>query len=138
MEVRMEHTEGLGRTAQVWVDGTLLCVCDGLSTPDARHAPGLVENAKFSYMTGEGFSWVRAARQNPSHRMQIDPVARWSYVGFGRVLQVAPVIVDFDLLTLQDANWTTDQTLVGQYVRIPIDRLDITAAAASDWPDEMK
>jgi len=76
MNIRMEHTEGLGREAQVWVAGT-------------------------------------------------------------RVTQVMPVTVDFGLLQMEDANWTTDEGLVGTFVRIPIDRLEITLANPADWPEGM-
>ena len=134
----MEHTAGLGRKAEVWLGGTLLCVCDGVSRPERRCPPGPVEDTKFSYMTAEGFSWAQATRGNPSHRLQVDPVRGWTYVGFGRVVSVGPVVVDFGLLTMEDANWTTDESLIGRYVRIPIDRLEIIPAPAQDWPDGMK
>ena len=137
MIVRMEHTEGLGREAQVWVGGTLLTVCDGISAGDARVAPGEIEGVGFSYMAVEGFNWDEAVRGNPSHKAYLDPVRRWSYVGYGRITQVMPVTVDFGLLQMEDANWTTDEALVGRFVRIPIDRLEITPANPADWPEGM-
>ncbi len=137
-EVRMEHTNGLGKEAKVWVSGNLLTVCDGVSPDEGRCPPGEMESVKFSYMNVAGFSWDDAIRGNPSRRNQLEPTGRWSYVGYGKVLSVMPVLVDFGLLQMEDANWTTDEQLVGKYVRIPIDRLEISNAVVPDWPENAR
>mgnify|MGYP001378586007 CR=1 FL=1 len=138
MEVRMEWTDGLGRTAQVWVDGHLLTVCDGLSAPDRRCPPGVLEGVQFGYVTHEGFSWDQAARGNPAGRKRLDPGRGWAYTGYGQVVSVMPVTIDFGLLVMEDANWSTDERLVGRFVRVAIDRLEIRRAAAPDWPAEAR
>jgi len=137
MEVRMEHTEGLGKQAEVWVDGHLLCVCDGVSSPDTRAAPGVLEDVKFEYMGAEGFSWAEAIRGNPARRRTLEPLGRWSYVGYGRVMSIMPVVIDFGLVVMEDANWTTDEKLVDRFVRVAIDRLEISRASRPDWPEGM-
>ena len=138
MEGRMEITEGLGREAEVWVDGNLLTVCDGISPSGTLCPPGVLEDVRFSYMTEAGFSWDAAARGNPSRKKLLEPVRRWAYAGFGRVLQVMPVVSDFGVLTMEDANWTTDESLVGRYVRIPLDRLELTRAHEAAWPEDLR
>lgn len=130
----MEHTEGYGRTAEVWVDGALLTVCDGISPPQGRTPPGPLENVTFRYTTDENVSWEQAVRTNPSKRVCLEPVKRWAYVGFGRVEQVMPVRIHFGLLRMEDPNWSTDDTLVGRFVRVPIDRLEVVPAASDDFP----
>ncbi|MFW6133677.1 MAG: hypothetical protein ACOC8F_07240 [Planctomycetota bacterium] len=125
MNVRMEHTEGLGRRAEVWVDGHLLVVCDNVSRPGAPATPGVLEGVKFSYVAAEGFSWSRAVEENPSRRKRLEPVRGWSYVGFGRVRDIMPVVIDFGLLRMTDATPAGDETLTGRYVRVEIDRLEI-------------
>ena len=135
----MEHTHGLGHEAQVWIGGDLLTVCDAISLPGSPCPAGPLERVAFSYASMEGFSWDRALRGNPGRRMLLDPLRRWTYAGYGRILSVAPaVIVDFGLLRMEDANWTTDESLVGRFVRIPIDRLEITGARKPDWPETMR
>ncbi len=124
----MEQTAGLGKQAEVWVDGRLFVVCDGLSTREKRCPPGILENVRFTYVTDEPVAWDVAARCNPARRRNIDNVRDWSYVGFGRVLSVMPVEIDFGILTMEDPNWSTDESLVGKYVRISIDRLEIVPA----------
>jgi len=137
MDIRMESTDGLGREAQVWVDGHLLTVCDNVSRPGRRCPPGVLEGVRFTYMTAAGFTWAQALRGNRSRRRQLDADRGWSYTGYGRVLDVMPVRVDFGLLAMEDANWTTDEGLVGQFVRIAIDRLEIGWSDEPDWPADM-
>lgn len=138
MEVRMEHTRGRAHQAQVWVDGHLLTVCDGVSTPDRNYHPGELEGVKFSYMNAAGFSWEEAVSENPSRKRQIEHVRGWSYVGYGQVVSIMPVVVDFGLLRMEDANWTTDEELTGKFVQIPIDRLEIAFASEADYPGEIQ
>ena len=131
----MEHTEGRGKVADVWVDGHLLAVCDGVSDGRRRCEPGLLEEVRFSYMADEPVAWERATRANPGKKRVLSPVRRWSYMGYGRVVSVAPVVIDFGLLRMEDANWTTDESLIGRFVRVPVDRLEIAPAAVEDWPE---
>jgi hypothetical protein len=138
MEVRMEITEGLGKQAQVWADGVLLTVCDNVSPRVTPCPPGLLPDVKFTYVTDEAFTWREAMAGNPSHKKRLEPVRGWSYVGYGQVVSIMPVVVDFGLLRMEDANWTSDNTLIGQYVRVVIDRLEITHTTRPDWPEEMR
>ena len=39
-----------------------------------------------------------------------------------------PVVIHFGLLRMEDPNWSTDEHLVGKFVRVPIDRLEIIPA----------
>ena len=134
MEIRLESTRGLSREAEVWVDGTLLVAMDEYSAPDKRTPPGLLHDAKFMYMAEEGVDWPAAIRANPSRRKRIEPVRGWRYVGYGRVVDIMPVVIDFGLLCMEDANWTNEEQLVGQFVRVEIDRLSLVRAA----PDELE
>jgi len=138
MEVRMEHTEGFARKAEVLVDGESLIVCDGVSTPELRCAPGVIENVKFSYPSLEGFQWSGAVRDNPSHKVRLEHVRGWSYVGFGRVVSIMPVTIYFGMLELEDPNWSDNENLVGKYVKVSIDRLDLSVDDGKQWPDELK
>ena len=60
MEIRMEHTAGLGKLAEVWADARLLTVCDGVSAPDRPKPPGVLQDVEFRYATMSGFSWREA------------------------------------------------------------------------------
>jgi hypothetical protein len=134
MEVRLESTAGLARQAEVWVDGTLLTVMDEYSLPGVNTPPGLLGDARFVYMTEEAFAWEAAALGNRSARQLLDPVRTWRYVGYGQIVQVMPVMIDFGLLTMEDPNWSTDERLVGRFVRVAVDRLSLIRFVAPDWP----
>ena len=128
----MEQTHGLGRQAEVWVDGHLLTVCDGVSRAGRRCPPGVLEAVKFTYVSDEGASWADALGGNPGCKKRLDPVRGWSYTGYGQIVSVMPVVIDFGLLQMEDANWATDEGFVGRFVKIPIDRLDIGPAGQGD------
>jgi len=134
MEVRMETTAGLGKAAEVWLNGNLLTVCDNLSTAEHRCPPGLLERVEFTYVCNEARDWPQAVADNPAHRRILHSVKGWTYEGFGRVVSLMPTVIDFGLLKMEDPDWTSDESLLGAYVRIPIDRLELRNAREPDWP----
>jgi hypothetical protein len=138
MEVRLESTEGLGGAAEVLINGEPYYVCDGISPREGRLAPGVLEGVKFTYMTEAGFSWEQALRGNPAEERILNHVKGWGYQGLGRVIQIMPVLVDYGVLEMEDSNWTNDESLIGRYVTIPIDRLEIVSASQSDWPEHLR
>jgi hypothetical protein len=131
----MEQTEGLGRLAEVWVDGTLLEVCDSVSAAEKRCPPGPMESVEFQYVSQQGFSLADAIRENSSRRREIEHLQRWSYIGYGQIKSIMPVVIDFGILEMIDANWVTDESLVGQFVAVPIDRLELVPRVIPDWPE---
>ena len=137
-EVRMEHTDGYGRPAEVWVDGTLYTVCDNVSSPEQRVRPGLLEGVAFRYHNDEGYTWEEAIAGNHSRKITIEHVRGWGYIGFGRVEQVMPVIINFGHLRMEDPNWCTDDRMIGEFVRVPINRLEIAPRVRPDWPEQMR
>ncbi|MCY2931736.1 MAG: hypothetical protein NTV86_20040 [Planctomycetota bacterium] len=133
-EVRMEWTDGPGRAAEIWVDGTLLHVCDNVSTPDRRCPAGVLENVLLTYVTDGEASWADSIRDNVTGRKRLEPIRGWSYLGSGRIVSVMPVVIDFGLLTMPDPRWSTDNSLIGRDVQVVIDRLELRPAYAADWP----
>ncbi len=134
----MEHTAGLGKQAEVWLGGHFLTVCDNISAPGRRCPPGVVENVRFTYVTEEAFNWADAATGNPSRKKVLAHIRDWTYIGYGQVAGVMPVVIDFGVLKMEDANWTSDDHLLGRYVRVQIDRLEIREAVTPDWPEGAK
>ena len=114
----------------------MLTVCDNLSGRDQKCPPGPLENVRFSYMSIESPNWAEAIKANKAKRKRLEKVRAWSYTGYGQVVSVMPVVVDFGLLCMEDPNWATDEGLVGNYVKVAIDRLEISPPASTDWPAE--
>ncbi len=125
MDVRMEYTAGRGREAEVWVAQALLTVCDGISTADACTPPGPVERARFRYQTESPLPVTDMLAGNPKNEKGLDPVRSWAYTGYGQIVSLMPTVIDFGLLRMEDPNWLTDSDLIGQYVSVPIDRLEV-------------
>ena len=121
----MEHTAGYGQQAEVWVNGVLLTVCDGVSESHRKCPPGELEGVRFRYLSESPPSMVEMSAGNTKKQKAIEPQRDWSYVGYGRIVSIMPTEIDFGLLTMEDAHWTTDNTMVGEYVCVPIDRLEI-------------
>jgi hypothetical protein len=134
-QFRMEHTPGLGRQAEVWVDGALLAVCDGISPPGGRTPPGAMEDVALTFVCMGGVDWAEAVRTNPMKRQDLDPQKGYSYVGYGRVLDTMPVTIDFGMVTMTDGSWAHDDRLVGRYVRLEIDRLELVPVSSQDFPE---
>jgi hypothetical protein len=135
MDVRMEHTRGLGQAAEVWVAGTLLTVCDGISESDNRRPPGEIEDARFRYVCESPPPLSDAVITDGSRQKGLEPVKDWAYLGVGQIVSIMPVVIDFGLLQMEDPRWETAESLVGRYVQVDIDRLEITPAHEPDWPD---
>ena len=125
MDVRMEHTAGRGRQAEVWIAGDLLTVCDGISAASAPTPPGVLEAAAFSYVTESPVPLSQTRAENLHRKRALEPLGGWAYLGFGQVVELMPVVIDFGIMRMQDPNWTTDESLIGQYVCVRIDRLEI-------------
>ncbi len=125
MDVRMESMGGHGQAADVWVGGELMRVYDSFTPPGERAVPGLLENVRFRYIADEPVDWDTARDENLGFRKRLDSVQGWAYVGYGQIVDIMPVRIDFGLLQMDDANWSTDRNLIGQYVRVTLDRLEI-------------
>ena len=49
----------------------------------------------------------------------------WDYEGYGQILSISPVIIDFGDFELNVGNWINDHRVIGEYVFWKIERLDI-------------
>jgi len=132
MNVRMEHTKGRGAEADVWVDGALLTVCDGLSESGKPCRPGVIEDARFRYVTESPPPVEELLAGNPKHEKGLDPVRSWTYVGYGQIVDIMPTVIDFGVVRMECPQWLTDSGVIGQYVRVPVDRLELEAAGPTE------
>jgi len=131
----MEHSEGRGGMAEVWVDGTLMTVCDSVSTSDNRCRPGLMQGVSFRFTRDEAIDWNDAVYANGHKKILMEPISGWSYAGYGRVESVMPVKINFGLMTMEDPEWSTDEGLVGHFVAVPISCLELIPAPDGDYPE---
>lgn len=71
--------------------------------------------------------WEIIFKENPQKlKKLVKSSDRWSYYGYGEILSIDPVKIDFGSIILETGSWTNDNSLVGEYVYWKIDRLDIS------------
>jgi hypothetical protein len=130
MEVNLIKTEGYALEAQVEYAGTVLHVMDEFSPPGERSAPGSIRQAEFSYETFEALTWEETFSGNPRCRKELEHIAGWSYLGYGQIVSVDPVRIDFGILEMEDPLSTHDERCIGEFVCVKIDRLQLSGRAS--------
>jgi hypothetical protein len=68
-------------------------------------------------------TWESIFASNPGNKIGLEPISGWSYRAFGRVISIAPVIVDCGLLRVEGVVHTHDPSVIGAYVAFTISRL---------------
>ena len=125
--VNLVRTEGWGLEAEVILEGQKLTVMDTFSPASQPAPPGQLENVQFVANEFTPQTWEEIFSGNP-HRLKTLKQARgWRYEGYGEVIGVNPMRIDFGILTLQAGPHTHDERCVGEFVRLWIDRLDLYA-----------
>lgn len=128
MNVALLRTEGYGRAAEIEVDGSRLTVVDGISRAEAPASPGPIENPKFDVVFVVPGSWRRAIEANPDGERKLEPQWGWRYLGFGRVVALDPVRLDFGALVLELSLPPAEDRKVGDSVCLAIDRIRLARA----------
>lgn len=120
------RTEGYGLEADITLDGVPLTVMDAFSPPLAPLPPGPIEHARFSANEFSAQTWEEIFSGNPHGERSLKRIRGWSYWGYGLIIAVNPMVVDFGILQLEAGPRTHDERCVGASVRVLIDRLDLT------------
>ena len=127
MEAILHQTKGLGRLAVVETDGRKLIVEDNLSAVGDPAVCGYLPDVRFTYVC-DGPNWEEMLRGNPGRLVKLEPLGGARYLGYGRIVSIKPVVIDFGLLRMVDGHWVYDESLVGTYVLVAIDRLQVRHA----------
>ena len=72
------------------------------------------------------FDWDTAFTLNANKEQELVKTDKWSYCGYGKILGIDPVMIDFGSLIFDSGSWTNDRRVIGEYVCMRIDRLDIS------------
>jgi hypothetical protein len=128
-------TDGYGLEARVRVDGTMLVVMDDFTCLPPESIDS--ECPEFGHLTThEGsLSWEAMFSGNPNQEQKLQQLQGWTYDGFGVIKSIKPVVVDFGILQLAFDDITCDERCVGEWVKMRIDRLDLTFRTHSNEPD---
>ena len=81
---------------------------------------------EFSVLLLTEQSWESMFNGNPERRKELIPTGHWSYNGYGEIISVRPVVVDFGDFEFEIGDFTSDQRCVGEFIHVIIDRLDMS------------
>lgn len=130
MDISLLETNGYALDAKVEVESQVLIVMDDISNPGGKHPLGLVRDVEIGYLTVNPNDWEATFSGNPDHLKTLLHCERWNYLGYGQIVKINPVMIDFGIFTLQyDDLRTSDERCVGEYVVVKIDRLSISKRA---------
>ena len=126
MTVEVIETDGLGMEARVRVDGVELVVMDDFTFLPSDAID--LEHPEFGYLEDDSrdSTWEAMFSGNPQREKRLKRLQGWEYDGFGQVVSIKPVVVDFGVLELEIGDFTNDERCVGQWIKVPIARLDLT------------
>jgi hypothetical protein len=127
MEAKLIKTDGPGREAVLEIGGSEYRVMDSFSwLGDRCPRAGESFHVKLGTSLDESWSWEKIFAANPDERMGLEPLGGWSYLAFGRIESLNPVIVDCGLLIEGRALFTHDPRVIGEFIGFRIEVLDAT------------
>lgn len=69
--------------------------------------------------------WDTIFSKNQDKELKLIQKSDWEYEGYGKILDINPIVIDFGEFELNTGNWTNDQKIIGEFVYWEIERLDI-------------
>jgi hypothetical protein len=126
MHAKLVKTDGPWLEATVDTEhGTFIamdCIsCDERAVP----APGEEFEAELDATILSEPTWDEVFGGNPEKAVGLVREAGWRYIGYGRVESIRPTLIDCSILKIRGAIPTNDDRVIGLYVRVPIDRLEL-------------
>ena len=128
MNALLIQTEGFALAAEVEINGHRLIVMDQFSPPGGKRGAGVLQDVRLSADEFAPLTWEAVFSGNPNAEKRLTHVTGWTYLGYGQVVQVDPMIVDFGFLQLEVGPRTHDRRCVGEFVKIKIDRLSLSSS----------
>jgi hypothetical protein len=70
--------------------------------------------------------WETIFYENKTQKQTLESQNEFcSYLAYGKIISINPVIVDFGDIKMEIGDWTHDDKVVGEFIYFKIDRLDI-------------
>ena len=121
------RTDGYALLAQFKLNGKEYGAMDGFSGEFPTHPVLLAQQSpEFDILCLTEQSWEDMFNGNPDRKKELLKTGDWSYVGYGQITSVAPVVADFGDFTFEIGDFTTDQRCVGEFIYVIVDRLDLS------------
>jgi hypothetical protein len=94
---------------------------------DSDFIPGEICEVDIFHLSDPNVGWEVIFKENPE---KVNALVKanndWDYYGYGRIVSINPIIIDFGSISLDAGNWSQDDQIIGEYIYWKIDRLDIS------------
>lgn len=131
-QVILHSTAGYALVAEISFHGQRLWVMDDFSDVDCPATPGPLEDVEFTADDFGSLDWDETFRGNPNREKKLVHLADFRYLGYGRIVQIRPTVVDFGLFSFEIGHPTNDPRCIDEFILINIDRLTLRRVNPSD------
>jgi hypothetical protein len=126
MDITLISTDGYALEAKINFGGRVFTVMDVFSPCESSAQPGHIFDAEISCMDIVSKSWEEMFSSNPDCIKDLVQIESWDYRGFGQIVEVNPMKIDFGVLVLEGGPSTHDTRCIGEYVGCTVERLQLS------------
>jgi len=118
-------SDGEGLSCHLQIAGTTLEVMDriGCEAPFMNVGDSIDVELEIG-AEDEDETWEQIFSGNPDKRKELKHLGEWSYLAYGEIIAVSPVVVDCGVTTFEDVICTSDPACIGEFIAFTIKRLD--------------
>ena len=70
--------------------------------------------------------WETIFSENKAQKKMLESQNEFcSYLAYGKIISINPVVADFGDIKMEIGDWTHDENVIGEFIYFKIDRLDI-------------
>lgn len=120
---KLISTKGIYLDAVIEVDQQIYHVFDEFSLSGCENKEQSCFDFKWSIECSSDESWDEIFTNNSGQKYGLVHLSGWTYHAFGQIVGINPVIVDCKVLRVEDVVVSSDEKLVGEWVRFTISRL---------------
>jgi hypothetical protein len=126
MRAKLIRTEGPWLEANIQTEFGVFTVMDCISC-DEQAVPSSSEEfeAELAATVLAEQDWDTIFNGNPDRQKRLQQLSGWRYLGYGIVESVRPTVIDCGALKLDGPIQTNDDRVIGSYVCVIIDRLEL-------------
>ncbi|USA52053.1 hypothetical protein NDN13_11160 [Acinetobacter sp. C32I] len=120
---KLISTRGRYLDAVIEVDQQIYHVFDEFSLDEIDNKEQHCFDFDWSIECADDESWDEIFINNVEQKYGLVHLSGWTYYAFGQIVNVNPVVVDCQVLQVEDVVISSDEQLVGEWVRFTICRL---------------